>query len=216
MSIPSAGADEPNDRRKRVPVVLGAMRDTFELVQSAYPGALEQPREASAVLATNVYFLLSNAYKRRRLASANRTYDYKVAAMTAAAIMIVRPLRYLRATMPEEQLLQNANMDCATRAGTSLLDVDLSHVDPDFVRRFHRATLGPLDLPCLSPYLQQFDKVVFAAEYIGGSTFDDVESAIPFAPFNTISLGGREMIQVENLLNTFLLMKLARAAMRGS
>jgi hypothetical protein len=191
------------------------MRESFDLVSGVFPNSLDVPREASAVLTTNVYFLLSNAYKRRRIAGANRTYNYKVAAMTAAAIMIVRPLRHLRATMPDEALLQNANMDCATRAATSLLDVDLSRVDPDFVRRLHRATLGPIDLPSLSPYLQQFDKVVFAAEYIGGSTFDDIESAIPFAPFNTISLGGREMIQIENLLNTFLLMRLAKRELRG-
>src|ERR1700689_4016728 len=111
MPIPSAGADEPDDRKKRVPIILGAMRDSYNLVQGAYPNSLDIPREAAAVLTTNVYFLLSNAYKRRRLAGANRTYVYKVAAMTAAAIMIVRPLRHLRATMPEEQLLQNANMD---------------------------------------------------------------------------------------------------------
>jgi hypothetical protein len=215
MPIPSEGSDQPSKRRARVPIILRAMRDTYELIESAYPSALDRPREASAVLAANVYFLLSNAYKRRRLAGTNRTYEYKVAAMTAAAIMIVRPLRYLRATMPEEELLQNANMDCATRAATSLLDIDLSKVDPDFVRRLHRATLGPIDLPCLSPYLQQFDKVIFAAEYMGGSAFDDIEAAIPFAPFNTVSLGGREMIQIENLLNVFLLMKLAKNALRG-
>lgn len=211
---PSIGEDNIEERRERFPIILQAMRETYALVDASYPGALERPKESYAILTTNAYFLLSNAYKRARLAGANRTYDYKVAAMSAAAVMIVRPMRLMRSTLQNEELLRNANMDCATRLAAARIEVDLSRVDPDFVRRLHRATLGPIDLPSLSPYLSHFDQVVFAADYNGGgSTFDDVQNAVPFESFNNVSLVGREMILVENLLNMFLLMKLAKGGL---
>jgi hypothetical protein len=217
MATPSIGVDYPDERRRRVPIVLRAMRDTFGLIHGLYPDALLEPRESSAVLAVNCYFLLSNAYKRHRLIEDNRTYDYKVAAMTAAAIMVVRPMRFARFVLPDEDLLRHANFDCATRAATAHINVDLSRVDPDFVRRLHRATLGPIsfNLPCLNSYLQSFDNVVFASSYRGGSSFDEIERAVPFGPFNTIDLRGRQLVLIENLLNTFLLMRMARTALIG-
>jgi hypothetical protein len=47
------------------------------------------------VLLANSYFLVSDAYKRRRGMQDSRTHADKVAALTAATIMAVRPIRAL-------------------------------------------------------------------------------------------------------------------------
>lgn len=207
MAAPSIGADRVDERRERVPIIHQAVLDTFRLVNEQHPGALCQPLKSLSVLVVNCYFLLSNAFKRERLIGDNRTYDYKVAAITAAALTVVRPLRFARRPAADEDLVRNSNFDCATRASTALLNINLANADPNFVRRFHRANLATIDLPCLSTYLKSFDNIIFATDYNGGSSFESIENAIPFAPFNNVKLRTGQMLQIENLVNVYLLMK---------
>jgi hypothetical protein len=129
------------------------------------------------------------------------------------AVWTVGPLRYAHRPEPDEDLVRYVNLDCATRASSALLNLNTARTDSDFIRRIHRATLGPIELSCLTPYLENFDKIVFASDYRGQETFDDIENAMPFGPYNTIELRGRQMIQIENLINIYLAMKYAKGEM---
>jgi hypothetical protein len=140
----------------------------------------------------------------------NRTYDYKVSAMTAAAILEVKPIRFTHTPAPDQDLVRFSNWDCATRASTSNINVSLDQIDPEFVRRFHRATLGNIYLPSLRPYLRNFEEIFFINQKRGSLTFDEVEEAISFQRYNDITLLGHEMLQIERLINVYLLMKLSR------
>ena len=213
MVAPSIGADYPKERQDRVPIIRDAISATVDLVNRQFPNSVHAHLGASSIASTNCYFLLSNAYKRARLIEDSRTYDYKVAAFTAAAIMTFRPIRFVRQPAADEDLVRFANFDCATRASTSLLNVALDRMDPEFVRRFHRVNLGAIYLPCLSSYLENFDKIIFMNDRKTEVTFDEVESAIPFGPYNNIDLHGRQMIQLEQLVNVYFLLKMSRDAL---
>jgi hypothetical protein len=215
MSIASIGVDRPEERAERVSVIRAAIDATVALVNSRYPDSVGSAGNLSSVITTNCYFLLSNAYKRARLINDNRTYDYKVAAITAAAIMTVRPVRFRRQIASHEDLARFANWDCATRASLSYLGIALDKFDPEFIRRFHRATLGTVHLPCLSSYLQQFDNLLFMRRYQDSTSFEEVESVISFAPFNNIDLRGRQLVQIEQLINIYLLFKMREASFGG-
>ncbi len=215
MISASIGVDHPDERAERVPIIQDAIAATVAFINTEYPGSVGTAGNISAIVTTNCYFLLSNAYKRARLINDNRTYDYKVAAITAAAIMAVRPVRFARQIGSHEDLIRFANWDCATRASLSYLGIALDQFDSEFVRRFHRAVLGSVRLPCLSSYLQQFDNLIFMKGYPHDTSFNDVESAIPFAPFNNIDLRGRQMVQIEQLITVYLLFKMNKSVFGG-
>ncbi len=210
MSAGSIGADNRHERAERVQLVRDTIDATVGFVNSHFPGAVSVKSGIVSIVTANCYFLLSNAYKRARLVDNSRTYNYKVAAMTAAAIMSVRPIRFNRQVRPDEDLVRYANWDCATRASLSLLDLSLDNYDPEFLRRFHRATLGPISLPCLSSYLERFDNLVFMQNYPDSVEFDNVERIVPFAPFNNIDLRGSQLIQIEQLINIYQIIRSCR------
>lgn len=216
MATPSIGQDYLVEREERIQIFRDAIDETTAFVNAHFPGSVTNSGELAAIVTNNSYFLLSNAYKRARLVDDNRTYAYKVAAMTAAAIMTVRPVRYVNIPQSDQDLVRFANWDCATRASLSYLGIALDKVDPDFIRRFHRANLGTLKLPCLSNYLQQFDQLIFMSGKRQGTTFAEVEGTIPFAGFNNIDLRGNQLLQVEKLINLYLMLVLAKNTINGT
>jgi hypothetical protein len=215
MTVSSIGADQPQERRDRIPIIQGAIEESIALVERYFPNSVEAFQPAAAIVTSNCYFLLSNAYKRKRLIGDNRTYDFKVAALTAAAIMSVRPIRFKRIPRDDQEMVRFVNWDCATRASLSLLQRTLAKTDPEFIKRFHRATLGTIRLSCLNTYLQQFHNLVFLSDRRGNVTFDEVEAAVPFANFNNVDLAGRHLMQMEDLINMYFLFKHSSAMFHG-
>lgn len=189
-----------DERRERVPIIRIAIEDTVSFVNRNHPYSVKAT-STSAILTVNAYFLLNNAYRRARHIADNRVHEWNVAAFTAASIMAVRPIRFMRTPDPQEDLVRFANWDCATRASGLFLNLNFNSLDPDFVQRFHRATLGPISLTCLSDYFEHFDRLIFMRD--SEVTFDEVEAVIPFKAYDNIELRGRELLQLEQLLNVY-------------
>jgi hypothetical protein len=203
----------PYERAAQVPVIRNAIDATIRLVNGRYPESVGSFGNLPAILTTNCCFLLLDGYKRARLD--HRTSDYKMAAMIAAAIMTVRPVRFRRQIGIEEDLARFANWHCAFTASLSFLGIAPDKFNDEFIRRFYRAALGSVDLPCLSSYLQQFDNLVFLRKYPDDTSFEQVENTVPFAPFDNIDLSGKQLVQIEQLINVYQLLKAGTDTLRN-
>jgi hypothetical protein len=105
---------------------------------------------ASASILAECYFALSEGYKRRRLRASSRTEWTKAAALVAATVNVVNPLRPSGRTDDPSWLYVNPAFGMLCAYGHA------QHVflAPPFdeKRRFYQ-TLQSLRLPCLDPLL---------------------------------------------------------------
>ena len=136
----------------------------------------------------------------------SRTHAYKVAAFTAATIMAIRPVRISDTVQVVSMKVAFANQQCAMRAVQALLGLDLESLDDDFIRRLYASVLDPIELPCLGPYLGEFESKL---GLLGSVTFDDVDQTIDFNTHNVLQFSTSELQMLEALINQFTTLELA-------
>jgi hypothetical protein len=139
------------DRKGRANTIARCVADSVEFINSRSTNAV-RAHPAAGLIVANCYFLLSDAYKRRRGMENSRTHPYKIAALTVAAIMAVRPIRITQTVIVSAQVAF-ANQQCCMRAAQALLGLDLDKFDGDFLRRLYASVLDRIELPCLTRYL---------------------------------------------------------------
>ncbi|MGB7101182.1 MAG: hypothetical protein WBD95_20760 [Xanthobacteraceae bacterium] len=180
------------------------MSESVDFINGLSPDAVA-PHPAAGVAVANCYFLLSDAYKRHRGMQDSRTHKYKVAALTAATIMALRPIRISSAVVVSTQVAF-ANQQCAMRATQALLGLDLERLDGDFIRRLYASVLDRIELPCLAKYLAAFETAFTPPRQV---TFAEVENALPFDHHNDLVLNAEELASIEGLTNQFATLEAA-------
>ena len=192
------------DREQRAEIIARCVQESVDFINGRSPGAVTA-HPAAGVVISNCYFLLSDAYKRRRGMEGSRTHKYKVAALTAATIMAVRPIRVTDAIVVSAQVAF-ANQQCCLRAAEALLGLDLERVDADFVRRLYTSVLDRIELPCLGSYLAAFEATFTPPHAVN---FAEVETLIPFDDHNILELNPAELASIEGLINQFTTLEIA-------
>ena len=187
------------DRRGRVEILAKCVSDTVEFINGRSPVAVEG-HPAAGVLLANCYFLVSDAYKRRRGMQDSRTHKYKVAAFTVATIMAIRPVRITETADVVSTTVAFSNQQCAMRAAQALLGLDLERIDDDFIRRLYDSVFDPIELPCLASYLAAFEA---AYDRPRAASFEEVEARIDFNAHNALTLSRAELSMLESLINQF-------------
>jgi hypothetical protein len=147
------------DRKDRAKILAQCVSDTVDFLNRRTPNSVSH-HPAAGLLTANCYFLVSDAYKRRRGMQDSRTHSYKVAAFTVATIMALRPIRVNDTAVVVSIQVAFANQQCAIRAAQGLLGLDLELLDTDYVRRFYDAVLDRIELPCLSRHLSAFEQAI--------------------------------------------------------
>jgi hypothetical protein len=187
------------DRKERAGIFAKSVSDTIEFINSHAPRSASSYPAAGTLLA-NSYFLVSDAYKRCRGMQASRTHPDKVAAFTAATIMAVKPIRVIDTARVVSTKVAFANQQCAMRAVQGLLGLDPEVLEEDFIRRLYASVLGPIEMPCLTPYLTEFEGKFPALSIL---TFEEVEQAIDFDRHNVLEFSTAELQMLESLINQF-------------
>src|SRR5437660_1252376 len=113
--------------------------------------------------------------------------------------MAVRPIRTVDSAKVVSMKVAFANQQCAMRAAQGLLGLDLERLEGDFIRRLYTSVFGPIELPCLAPYLSEFESRFPS----GAATFNDVEQAIDFNSHNVVEFTETELQMLESLINQF-------------
>ena len=194
------------DRQERADVLAKCVSDTVDFINRLSPGAVRS-YGAAGVLLANSYFLISDAYKRRRGMQESRTHLYKVAAFTVAAIMAVRPIRVSDETNVVSTRVAFANQQCAMRAVQGLLGFDIESLDDDFVRRLYDSVFDPIELPSLAGYLAEFESKLGP---FSSAIFSDIEQAIAFDRHNTLEFSVPELHTLEALITQFTTLEQAK------
>jgi hypothetical protein len=195
--------EEPSrtrDRKERALVLARCVSDTVEFINSRAVAEEVRAHPSSGPLLAKAYFLVSDAYKRRRGMQHSRTHADKVAAFTAATIMAVRPIRVLTAQRVVSMRVAFANQQCAMRAAQGLLGVDLERLEDDFIRRLYASVLDPIELPCLTPYLAEFESTFGSTTT---ATFEEIEQALGFDRHSILVFSTAELQTLEALINQF-------------
>jgi hypothetical protein len=163
------------DREDRAGIIARCVAESVSFINSESPGAVTE-HPAAGFLVANCYFLLSDAYKLRRGMEDSRTHKYKVAALTAATIMALRPIRISGSVVVSVQVAF-ANQQCCMRAAEALLGLDMERIEADFLRRLYASVLDRIELPCLAKYLAAFEAAFVPPRHV---TFAEVENAVSF------------------------------------
>jgi len=187
------------DRKDRAEILAKCVSDTVEFINSRAPGTVSASPVAGLLLA-NSYFLVSDGYKHYRGMQHSLTHPYKVAAFTAATIMAVRPVRILDAANVVSVKAAFANQQCVMRAAQGLLGLDLEKLEDDFLRRLYASVFDPIELPCLSRYLAEFESKIGLNV---ARTFEEIESTISFDQHNALTFSRSELAMLESLINQF-------------
>lgn len=142
---------------------------------------------ASAVILAECYFALSEGYKRKRLHDTSRTEWTKAAALVAATVSVVNPLRPSGRVDDPSWLYINPSfgMLCAYGHARHIFFVRAF----DDRRRFYQS-LQSLRLPCLDPIIAEGN--VTNGKFVSNWTID-------------ISQG--EMSQLDGLVTSFAILK---------
>jgi hypothetical protein len=191
------------DRQERSDIIARCVSESVAFINGQSPGAVTE-HPAAGFLVANCYFLVSDAYKLRRGMEDSRTHKYKVAALTAATIMALRPIRISSNVVVSVQVAF-ANQQCCIRAAQGLLGLDLERVDADFIRRLYASVLDRVELPCLAKYLAAFEAAFTPPRRV---TFEEVERVISFDD-HCIQLSAAELACLEGLINQFTTLEAA-------
>ncbi|MEA2888900.1 MAG: hypothetical protein QOD11_3260 [Bradyrhizobium sp.] len=198
--MPAEDAARQEDRFKRSKILEQCVVDTTDYISRKSLGDSIRTLKNSGILIANCYFLISDAYKLRRGMQDSRTHKYKVAAFTVAAIMAVRPIRIADTSSVVSIAAAQANQQCGMRAAQALLGLDLETLDRDFLRRMYASVFDIVELPCLAPYIADFEKNF---PQPSAATFEQVEKAMPFAGYENIEFSELELKTIEILINQF-------------
>jgi hypothetical protein len=125
-------------------------------------------RSDSPTLIGWAYFLLSDAYKPWRVQAGNLTDDYKKAALSALAVMTIRPFSPIEPERVERFEVLFANPILAMAAANSWLSERnlFAHFGPDYLKRFYSSLLS-VRLPSLQPFIDAVNS---------SDTYEDMES----------------------------------------
>ena len=190
-------------RKERAGTVARCVDESVAFINGRLPGSVSS-HPAAGLLVANCYFLVSDAYKLRRGMQNSLTHKYKVAALTAATIMALRPIRVTNNIVTSVQVAF-ANQQCSMRAAEALLGVDLEKIDADFLRRLYISILDRVELPCLQKYLSAFEAAFSPPRPL---TFEEIEQALPFDTHN-VQLSDDELACLEGLINQFATLEAA-------
>jgi len=191
-------------RKERAGIIARCVDESVAFINGRVPGSVRS-HPAAGLLASNCYFLVSDAYKLRRGMQNSLTHKYKVAALTAAVIMALRPIRITTGIVTSLQVAF-ANQQCSMRAAQALLGLDLEKIDADFLRRLYVSVLDRVELPCLQNYLSAFETAFNPPRAI---TFEEIEQTIPFEAHNVLRLNEDELACLEGLINQFATLEAA-------
>ncbi|WP_156892565.1 hypothetical protein [Salaquimonas pukyongi] len=110
----------------------------------------------SPILLSHCYFLLSDSYKAARLKPESRTDDYKKAAISATAVMIVRPFAALNPDDVSNLEAFLANPIFAMACGNAWAsNRDLFSSYPfDYLKRFYN-TLHNVEIHAMEEFIQR-------------------------------------------------------------
>jgi hypothetical protein len=192
------------DREERARIIARCIQESVDFINKRFPGAVTA-HPTTGIVVANCYFLLSDAYKRRRGMENSRTHTYKVAALTAATIMALRPIRITDVVVVSAQVAF-ANQQCSMRAAQALLGLDLEKIDADFLRRLYASVLDQVELPCLAAYLNAFETAFPTRDGVG---FTEIENALPFDNYSILEMNPAELALIESLINQFTTLELA-------
>ncbi|RWQ16068.1 hypothetical protein [Mesorhizobium sp.] len=123
--------------------------------------------EEAALSTAEAYFLVNEAYKARRQNQGHRTQPTKVAALTAAVIATVNPLRPEQALSEPNLVSTYANPLFALRLGCNIIQHPL-HRSPWNRLQWFCDNLRDDPLTCLDGYLE----LVRSGKRVIGSDFD--------------------------------------------
>jgi hypothetical protein len=198
--MPVEDVSRQEDRLKRSKILEQCVNDTTDYIARRSPRDSVSTLQNNGLLLANCYFLVSDAYKIRRGMQDSRTHKYKVAAFTVAAIMAIRPIRILDTNTVVSTAAAQANQQCAMRAAQALLGLDPTLLDRDFLRRMYASVFDIVELPCLAPYIADFQR-----NFPQGSiaTFEQVEAAMPFGAYGNLEFSRMELATIEILINQF-------------
>lgn len=191
-------------RKERAGIVARCVEESVAFINGRLPGSVSSHPAAGSLVA-NCYFLVSDAYKLRRGMQNSLTHKYKVAALTAATIMALRPIR-VTGTIVTSLQVAFANQQCSMRAAEALLGLDLEKIDADFLRRLYASVLDRVELPSLQIYLSAFEAAFNPPRAL---TFEEIEQALPFDAHNVLELSDDELACLEGLINQFATLEAA-------
>lgn len=144
---------------------------------------------ASAVVVAECYFALSEAYKGPLLPVGARTQPPKMAAFSAAAIGVVKPIRPPTLPIEDEEYLYVNGM-LAMRVGCGFVRHNFNKRSFDDRRRWYKSVQGHY-LPSLNPILEEAN----ANEYKISQVY-------------SISLSAAEIAELETLIEAFSLFQM--------
>jgi hypothetical protein len=105
------------------------------------------------VVLAESYFALTEAYKYHHLQPGKRTEEIKQAALTAATICVVKPLRPQHGAAATEEMIY-CNQMLAMRAACAIVEHPFGSRAFDERRRFYRA-IGDFALPAIAPLIAE-------------------------------------------------------------
>jgi hypothetical protein len=147
------GRDDENARVLKRAAFFAGMA---ERLASSLPAIQEHSefRADSPVLMAKAYFLLSDAYKPFRNNAESLTDEYKRAAISALAVMVVRPFSPLQADNVESMTAYLANpiMALACANAWAAQRNLFAHYPFDYLKRFY-LTLDSVRLPSLDHFV---------------------------------------------------------------
>jgi len=109
-------------------------------------------RKPAARFVAEAYFLLSEAYKAKRMNPGARTQEPKIAAFTTLAILAISPFQAIHPLQVRRQETVVANPIFGLYCGSSIIANDFSSLPNDSYRRALNF-LRHIRLPCLRAYI---------------------------------------------------------------
>lgn len=151
---------------------------------------LELDLDAVEVAAT-LYFALNRSYKIWRIADGHNTQPAKIAALTAVAIMMVRPV--FSPTADDTHALLVTNPYLAMTASLSIIGATLEALKPDTIERIARW----LDKVRISSSREAV--TIIATAKLAGEFLRIEDIALPLTP--------REVVELDMVVSTFELIE---------
>lgn len=167
------------DRHQSHQTFLLEVAKNFESGFDLKACGLELDLDSVSVAAT-FYFALNRSYKTWRIADGHNTQPPKIAALTAVALMMVRPIFSPEAVETKSLLLTNPYL--AMNASLSIIGTTLDKLKPDTVERIARW----LDRLRIAASLQAVEKIALAKASGEFLPLEDI--AISLTPSEVVDL----------------------------
>lgn len=148
---------EPDDGERRIHKRAAFFGGISLRISDRYPTLRTKSefRADAPLLLARAYFLLSDAYKPIRNFPDSLTDDFKKAAISALAVMVVRPFSPLDPEQVDDEIVYLANPMMALACANSwAAERNLfEHFPQDYLKRFY-ITLLNVRMPCLDGFIE--------------------------------------------------------------